>query len=224
MSEYPARKEFQAKKSYEAIVAMPYSSGRYRHGRESKIDPRFSMTYETKMVATAALQAYKEGKSDKIILLGEQTVGAERGVLSTDQLIKEFLIAKGVPEANIIIHSGLGNSFQQLQRLSEIQNPDGKYLVVSLNFHQPRVKLLTKKMRIPVEHASAAELLIKRSEHYGKPVKKWKHSLGILKASLIEVPLRILTRVDSDGKGQNALTEILGTREPLTAFPRQRKR
>lgn len=218
------QKDIQEKKPYEAIVVMPYSSGPYRHGRESKIDSRFSMSYETKMAATAALQAYKESKSDKIILLGEQTVGTEKGVLSTDQLIKEFLIAKGVPEISIIFHSGLDNSFQQLQRLSKIQNPDGKYLVVSLNFHQPRVKLLTKKMGIPAEHTSAEELLIKRSEHYDKPVKRWKHSLGMLKVSLIEVPLRILTRVDFDGKGQNAITGILGTRKALTDFPRQRKR
>ena len=83
-------KDISGKKPYEAIVVMSYSSGLHHGGRESKIDPDFGMTYESKLVATAAAQAYGEGKSDRIILVGEQTVGAKEGELTTDKFMKEF--------------------------------------------------------------------------------------------------------------------------------------
>ncbi len=217
------RKDIQDKKPYEAIVVMPYSSRKHLGGRESKIDPEFGLTYESKMATLAAAQAYKEGKADKVILVGEDTVGAD-GKHSTVDFMKELLVAKGVPEMAIVSHSGLNNSVEQLGKISETQKPEDKFLIVSLDFHTPRVKIISKNQKIQAEHGSAEELLERRSEHYKKPIETWKESDGIKKAEKIEVVLQALNRVDTKGVFQKWLTEKLGTRNPLTDFPRQRKK
>ena len=91
----PEQRESLNKKPYEAIVVMPYSSGPYREGRESEIDPEFGLaTYESKLVTLAAVQAYAEGQSGKVILVGEDTVESG-GKHSTTDFMKELLVDKG---------------------------------------------------------------------------------------------------------------------------------
>ena len=130
------QREALAKKPYEAIVVMPYSSGEHRGGRKSRIDSDFGLTYESKMVTLAAAQAFKEDKAEKVILVGEDTVGSE-GKHSTVDFMKELLIAKGVPESAIEAHRDLQNSVEQLGKISDIQKPEDKFLIVSLDFHTP---------------------------------------------------------------------------------------
>lgn len=215
-------KEFIGRKPYEAIVVMPYSSGEYRHGRESKINPEFGLTYESKMVTLAAVQAYNEGKAGKIILVGEDTIGSKK--YSTVDFMKELLVAKGIPESAIASYSDLQNSVAQIEKISEIQKPGDKFLIVSLDFHTPRVKIIVKNQKVEGGHESAEELLLRRSPHYQRPTKKWKQSEGIEKAGHMEVVLRALNRVDTTGVIQKWLTEKFGTRKPLTNFPHQRKK
>lgn len=224
MSEYSSSDYREnEKKPYAAIVVMPYSSRPYPGGgRESKKDKDFGLTYESKMVTLAAAQAFKEGRADKVLLVGEDTVGSNKKH-STVDFMKELLILKGVPENAIESHPNLQNSVEQLGKVSEIQKPDDKFLVVSLDFHTPRVEIIAKNKKINATHQSAEELLVRRSKHYELPVKKWQGSEGIEKAKKIEAVLRPLNRIDTQGYIQSVLTKLLGTRKPLTDFPRQRK-
>lgn len=223
MSEILNSPEARRRKPYRGIVIMPYSSGEYRGGRKSKIDPKFGLTYESKMSTLAGLQAYKEGKSDKIILVGEDTVGSD-GKHSTVDFMKELLMSKGVPENAIEIYPKMQNSVEQLGKISEIQKPDDEFLIVSLDFHMPRVQIIAKNQNIKGEHPTAEDLLRKRSPLYMKPIKNWQGDPGIEKAKKIEVVLRPLNRIDTKGHIQKFLTWVMGTRKPLTDFPKKPKK
>jgi hypothetical protein len=174
------------------------------------------------MSTLAGLQAYKNGQADKIILVGEDTVGSG-GKHSTVDFMKELLIAKGVPEGAIEIYPKMQNSVEQLGKISEVQRPEDKFLIVSLKFHKPRVEIIAKNQNVKAQHTTAEELLLKRSGHYQKSIDSWQKDPGIKKAEKIEAVLRSLNRIDTNGHIQSWLTRMLGTRKPLTDFPRQRK-
>ncbi len=217
-------------KKYQAIVVMPYSSGEYRGGKKSKINPNFGLTYESKMATLAAAQAYQEGRAPKIILTGESTVGAPKSPkesnepqLSTVDFMKELLIAKGVPETAIEIHRNLQNSVEQLGKISELSKPGDEFLVVSLDFHMPRVQIISENKKLKADHIRGEDLLVRRKTLYKKPLEEWENSEGIAKARKIEAVLRPLNRIDTSGILQKLLTKALGTRKPLTDFPRQTK-
>jgi len=135
-----------------------------------------------------------------------------------------LLVAKGVPESAIEAYRDLQNSVQQLGKISKIQKPEDKFLIVSLDFHTPRVKIIAQNQKLSAEHQSAEKLLQQRSPHYKKPVEKWAASEGMDKARKMEAILLPLNRVDTKGYIQTVLTKILGTRKPLTEFPLQRKK
>ncbi len=216
-------REAESKKPYEAIVVMPYTSAAHRGGRKSKIDPEFGLTYESKMSTLAAAEAYHQGKAGQVILLGEITVGKPE--LTTDQFMKELLLAKGVPESAIVTHSGLNNTFSQIEKLAEEQDDNSKFLVISLDFHKPRVEKISKRLKVSADHQKAEDLLIERSEKYRKPVEKWEQSEDMQKQLKTErLLLRPLTAIDMKGILQNILTKRLGPRPPLTKFPEQRKK
>ncbi len=163
--------ESKNKKPYWAIVAMPYSSGRYRGGAKSNIDPMYALTFESKMSALAAAQAFKEGKADKIILLGEDTLGSPEGLngnktLSTADFMKELLKSQKIPAQAIFCYGHLNNTVLQIEKLSKLQKPLEKFLIISLRFHTPRVVTTSKNQNIAADHETAEQLLTKRGTFY----------------------------------------------------------
>lgn len=220
---YIEHPEIKHAKPFQAIVVMPYSSREHIGGKESKIDADFGLTYESKLSAIAALEAYKKNQADKIILVGEDTVGSNKKY-STVDFMKELLMANRVPEQAIEVHRDLQNTVEQLGKVSELQGSNDRFLIVSLGFHTPRVKIVAENKRIAAEHESAEQLLERRSAHYSKPLKTWGKSIGMKKAKIVEAVLRPISRVDIQGSFQKWLTDKLGTRKPLTDFPRQRRK
>ena len=218
MERHREQKEFADKKPYQAIVVMPYSSGPYRRGRKSKIDPEYSLSYESKMVTLAAAEAYQSGQADKIILLGEDTY--ESPEHNTTEFMKELLVAKGIPDSVIENYGSLNNTYVQIEKLAELtdaDNIDDKFLVISLDFHAPRVGDTADKLDIPSDLNSAEDLLRKRSSHYEQVLDKWSESEQMRSTATKEkLLLRPLNRVDLNGYLQKYLTKKLGPRPPLT--------
>lgn len=219
MEKSPEHREQASSKPFEAIVVMPYGSAERIRGKKSEIDPKFGMSYETKMATLAALEAYENGAADKIILLGEQTYGKENR--STDEFMKEFLLSKGVPETDIVSYAGLNSTFEQIEKLSEQEN-ENKYLIVSLDFHKGRVKSLAESEGVDAEYESAEELLEQRSEHYKQVIANWQHTDEMKKHIRDEnIIYKPLSALDTRGVLQKFISRTKGPRKPFNSYPKK---
>lgn len=208
-------------KPYESIVVMPYSSAEYRGESKSKIDPKFGLTFESTIATLAGIEAYRQGQADTIILMGEDTFGCITH--STVDFMKELLIKEGVPASAIVSFGHLNTSFEQIAKLSEAQRAQGKFLIISLGFHTPRVAMIAKRQKVMADHKSAETLLAQTDPGYAKAIKIWDQSSDMKKVRLIESGLRLVSRLDINGSFQKWLSAKIGPRKPLTDFTFQQR-
>ncbi len=232
----------EAQPECEAIVAMPYASARYeiKSAENAKNDvneynlhvtePKFKdrLSYESKMVTLAALQAYNAGVAKKIILIAEDTFGSNKkkeGHSTTDQLLRDLLIKNGVPAGDIDCYGGYNNTFVQMEKLSSLNKeskPKKDFYVISLDFHKKRVEEVSGRQNIPALHVTAESLL---EERYGEKngwrnksaVLDWANSPEMLEAAKNEqIKYQPVSHADFLGWIQKLATWAQGSRPPLT--------
>lgn len=93
-----------------------------------------------------AVQLYSTGYFDTVIVSG----GPGRGGFYEADVMKDYLIAQGIPEANIIPDNQGLDSYMSVENAGKIleENHYTSVLVISQYFHLPRIKLACKRFGI----------------------------------------------------------------------------
>lgn len=239
-SEFAHERQETTNHNYSAIVVLAYASGpRGEKGAHSKSEKErlkkpgsadsteYGPSYETKLVALAAAEAYKQGMAPEIIVLGEQTFqdNPEKNKtfgstnLTTGKFIQEVLERAGVPNNIIKIKTPFNNTYLQLEELGKIQNPNNEYLVLGMDFHLPRVQNIIKRQNIHGVTGSAEILLQERYKKHPNQISEllanWRKNPQIQAALKTEGLIRVINQVDFKGLIQKFLTKSRGPRPPL---------
>ena len=93
---------------------------------------------------THALQLYKKGKIEKILITGgnSELIREEDDIQEADNMIGFYLMA-GVPKEDIIVENQARNTHESARYCKQILDslyPSGKHLVITSAFHQRRAK------------------------------------------------------------------------------------
>ena len=134
-------------KQYDAVIVL----GGYTH---SLMKPRdrvhFTAAYDR---LSRALELYKLGKADKILLTsGSAQVIGEK--VKSSVIIKDHLLRIGIPEADIIIEPGSRNTHENAEYTAKMlkkQYQNGDFLLVTSAFHMYRAKHCFAKEGLKVD-------------------------------------------------------------------------
>ncbi len=184
-------------------------------GLEMK-DGRIVPDIESKMRALGALELWKHGKIKKIVLAGGKGVKREGPVPPISVVMKEYLMARGAPEEDIIVETDSINTSSSLENVLPMLEKQGikKFLLETNEYHMGRSEQLLKnalgKHGIAFDVSSsvtAEELLRNRSPHYEKLVGAYEFPgslknapAGATKKGLREFLRRSLIAVDPHDK------------------------
>ncbi len=171
---------------------------------------------ESKMRAIGALELFEKGKAKRIIISGS---GHRKGVLAETtvaDVMKEYLVSRGIPENAIITEGASMNTAEGLENiLNLLDKEDIKRILLETNeYHLPRARQLfeniLKKHGLDIDLAdsvSAEELLKERSPHYDKLVSQFEFPSSLknapketLQKGLREFLRRVLIYIDRDDR------------------------
>jgi uncharacterized SAM-binding protein YcdF (DUF218 family) len=204
-------------KPYDAIVIMPYSSGR-------RSDGSWGLSFESELAGRAGARMYRQNEAEKVIVLGERTYGASG--LTTTQFMKERLLSLDVPDNAIETHENLNSSVEQFETLKRAHPGDETFLIISLAFHEPRVRRIATRLGIPAEYATVEDILAGADAGYASALDAWHSSEEVLRKLSSEKFVTLLDAIDgflirwgfsNIHLLQHFLTRILGPRPPISS-------
>ncbi len=184
-------------------------------GLEKRGD-RVVLDIESKMRALGALELWEHGKIKKIVLAGGKGVRIEGPVPPISEVMKEYLMAHGAPEEDIIIETNSINTSSSLENVLPMLEGQGikKFLLETNEYHMGRSEQLLKNVLAEQGIAfneslsvTAEELLRNRSSHYEKLIRAYEFpeslksaSTAAIKKGLREFLRRSLIAIDPHDK------------------------
>lgn len=187
---------------YMKLFPLPYSSELH--------NSKAQLSWHSQVVLLATMQYVKQQPDAEIILIGEQTYGSTTH--KTVEPMKEFLLAHGFPETQIIYNEKVcNNTYLQLQELKK-EILDDPITLVAFKFHAKRIKLIGSRVGLRFS-IRTVEDIVKNSEG----LRSMQHSLNkqpfFIKA--YELFLYLLALLDTRGAFQNWYSKKFGPRAPL---------
>ena len=120
----------------------------------NKVDPDGAPSARLRARLDRALELYRAGYFPAMIASG--SVGKEG--FDEAKVMKDYLVARGVPAANVIVDSTGVTTFASARNTARISREQNfrSVLVVSQYFHVPRSRLALERFGIPVVYSARA--------------------------------------------------------------------
>jgi len=169
------------------------------------------LSFDSKLRVLAGGTIASQGKAESIILTGGRTAGKDNP--SEAEVMKVYLLKKFPELANFPItdlessYDTRGNAKEVAEMLGD--NIEGNILLITNGYHMLRAKRDFNKEGLKVSEISAESIVSQRSEHHERLIEEYLQSYDVKKKEAIEIMLRGIDKIDSEGRLLTALAKML---------------